>query len=269
MKKLIFAALAITVLVGNAAVAADLPAKAPPLMRAPVAASWTGCYIGAGWSYTMANLDHSVTNAAGTAVFDTGHDNSAKGWGGTVSVGCDYQLAQSWVIGAFGDWDWTGVKGRYSFNCPGGCLGPTGYIGDIKDKWAWYAGGRIGYVVVPQLLAYVSGGWTEARFGGVNYFDAATRAATGLTRPEETRGGWFIGAGDEYALGFFPGLFWKTEYRYAKYEGKSVSQTCTVTGACGAAGTVHSTDNMRPTVQTIRTELVWRFNMGGSGPGPY
>jgi len=263
MKVLIIAAMAV-VLAGSVAIAADLPAKAPVMMPAPVA-TLSGCFVGGGWTYTMVNMDHSVTNAAGTAVFDIGHDNSAKGWGGTVSVGCDYQVSQSWVIGAFGDWDFTNIKGRYSFNCPAGCVGATSYIGNINDKWAWYAGGRIGYVVMPQLLAYVSGGYTEARFGAVNYFDAVTGAATGLSRLEETRGGWFIGAGDEYALGLFRGLYWKTEYRYAEYESRNVSQVCTAAGACGGAGTVHSIDRMRPVVQTIRTELVWRFNMGSLG----
>src|SRR3954464_699849 len=161
MKKFVLAAVAVAVatLATNAAMAADLPVKARPLPPPPApVATWTGCHVGIGGGYGIENLNHSTTNAAGTQVFDIGHDNSSKGAFGTVGVGCDFQVAQSWVIGAFGDWDFSGAKGRYSFNCPGGCAGPTGYIGEIKEDWAWHAGARIGYLVMPQLLTYISGG---------------------------------------------------------------------------------------------------------------
>jgi hypothetical protein len=36
-------------------------------------------------------------------------------------------------------------------------------------SWQWAVGGRIGYVLFPQLLTYVSGGYTEARFSGATY----------------------------------------------------------------------------------------------------
>jgi outer membrane immunogenic protein len=264
MKMKFIAAIAISIaaLASNVAMGADMPVRRSLPPPAPVAASWTGCYIGAGGGYGMANLDHSTTNAAGTVVFDIGHDNSAKGGFGTVGVGCDYQVAPNWVIGAFADWDFNDIKGRYSFNCPGGCAGPTGYIGGIKDDWAVYAGARVGYAVLPQLLAFVSAGWTEARFGAVGYVDASTGVTTTLTRPAQTRNGWFVGTGDEYAVGFFPGLFWKSEYRYAKYERGNAAQLCGG-GVCGVAGTIHSVDSMRATVHTVRSALVWRFNMGG------
>ena len=35
---------------------------------------------------------------------------------------------------------------------------------------------------------------------------------------KNTYEGWFLGTGYEYGLGFFPGLFWKTEYRFASYD---------------------------------------------------
>jgi hypothetical protein len=68
--------------------------------------------------------------------------------------------------------------------------------------------------------------------------------------------GWFIGTGYEYALGFFPGLFWKTEYRFSDYG------TDRVALLAGARDTGDSFDQ-RKCVQTVRSELVWRFNWGG------
>ena len=71
-------------------------------------------------------------------------------------------------------------------------------------------------VVMPQLLAYVSGGFTQARFGQVN--------ADGplFFLPATTYSGYFVGSGYEYGLTFLPGLFWKTEYRFAGYDRKNV-----------------------------------------------
>ena len=254
-KILVCVAAALMALAGQA-IAADMPLKAPAY--APTT-SWTSCYVGAGGGYGMADIDHNVTNATNTATFDIGHDNAARGWFGTVGVGCDFQMAERWVIGAFADWDWTGIKGQYSFNCPGGCAGPTGYRGELKEHSVWSVGGRLGYVVMPKLLVFVSGGWTEARFSEVNYVDGATGAVSNLQLPRQTVQGYFFGTGYEYALGWLPNLFWKTEYRYSSFDGVDRAQICLVTGSCGTAGTTHSNDHSRTHQHSVRSELVWRF----------
>jgi outer membrane immunogenic protein len=70
--------------------------------------------------------------------------------------------------------------------------------------------------------------------------------------------GYFIGAGDEYALSFLPGLFWKTEYRFSQFDTATNPLRITATGAL----TGDSMDSKK-WVQTIRSELVYRFNWGG------
>jgi len=75
-----------------------------------------------------------------------------------------------------------------------------------------------------QLLTYVSGGYTQAHWQSTNlsFFGVATPSGV---LPGDTKGGWFIGTGDEYALtGFLPGLFWKTEYRYSEFERSNVGR---------------------------------------------
>ena len=69
--------------------------------------------------------------------------------------------------------------------------------------------------------------------------------------------GWFMGGGYEYNLNWmpFPGLFWKTEYRFADYDKDSLALTVYGTGAA----TTRTIDSAKH-VQTIRSELVWRFN---------
>jgi outer membrane immunogenic protein len=266
MKKLVLALTAIAAFTGSAS-AADLAArpysKAPP---APVAAvaSWTGFWISGGFGYGLMDIDHSVTGpVAPFPFFDIGHDNGGRGWLGKVGAGLDYQIMPSIVIGAFADAQFSDIKGNYSFNCPTGCPGPTGYTGQIKNDWSWAVGGRVGWVALPGLLTYVNGGWSEANFKQVNYIDGAFGTPTGLVLPSQRRDGWFLGGGTEYAVNWLPGLFWKSEYRFADYGNKSFSQLCTVTGPCGVGGTIMSIDHSRPYVQTITTELVYRFNWGG------
>ena len=64
---------------------------------------------------------------------------------------------------------------------------------------------------------YVSGGYTQARFDACRLSALIGGVPTAVTLGKNTYDGWFIGTGYEYGLGFLPGLFWKTEYRFADY----------------------------------------------------
>jgi outer membrane immunogenic protein len=232
MKKFAIAVTAVAAFTGSA-IAADMPVKARYIAPVATAYNWTGCYVGAGGGYGMYNQDMSadtlgILSGAGSGTTTLG----GRGWFGTGQVGCDYQVMPSIVIGAFGDYDFGSITGN---------MGQT----DEKLSSSWAAGGRIGWVALPNLLAYVSGGYTEARFDQIN-IDTATYI------PATTYKGWFLGSGYEYGLGFMPGLFWKTEYRFADYRAETVSG-CDPLG-CGPAFDSHKY------VQTIRTELVYRFN---------
>ena len=269
MKKLVVALTAMAAFTGSALAADMAPrtySKAPPPV-APIA-SWTGLWISGGFGYGLMDIEHSVTSpVAPFPAFDIGHDNGGRGWLGKVGIGADYQFAGpfgSWVVGAFADAQFSDIKGNYSVNCPLTCPGPFGgFVGQLKNDWSWAAGGRLGYVALPGLLTYVNGGFTEANFKQVNYLDSGTGLATGLVLPSQRRDGWFVGGGTEYAITQLPGLFWKSEYRFADYGNKTNSQLCVVGPVCGAAGTVHSLDTSRTFVQTATTELVYRFNWGG------
>ena len=86
----------------------------------------------------------------------------------------------------------------------------------------------------------------------------------GLHIPGQTYHGWFLGGGVEYALPFFSGLFWKNEYRYASYKGDDLPILVTDTGL-PTDESIHASKH----VQTIRSELIYRFNWGGPvGKGP-
>jgi outer membrane immunogenic protein len=234
------------------AIAADMrmPVKAP----APVAATaynWTGCYVGGGGGYGMWNQESQYIDAG--VPFGLANDNGGRGWFGTVQVGCDYQVGSNIVIGAFGDYDFSGIKGDMAIDA-------LGSVGEEKLKSSWAAGGRIGWIPfqASQLLVFVSGGYTEARFDQVDLLSAASGAPRNLAISKHTYSGWFLGSGYEYGIGWLPGLFWKTEYRFADYGSDRVSIFSTLSGL----PTGNSVDSHKY-VQTVRSELVWRFNFGG------
>ncbi len=74
----------------------------------------------------------------------------------------------------------------------------------------------------------------------------------------QTYNGWFLGSGFEYAVSILPaGFFLKSEYRYSTYQAVDLSEVSNATGVpTGNAW------NSKKFVQTVRSELVYRFNMG-------
>jgi outer membrane immunogenic protein len=192
--------------------------------------------------------NQEITGLAGGVAVWTPADFGGRGWFGTVQVGCDYQFGSNFVIGAFADYDFAAIKGDIIIN-------PFLYSGEEKLKSSWAAGGRIGWLPFPQLLVFFSGGYTEARFDATNL--SVNGTPIGLQLAKHTYTGYFIGSGYEYNIGWLPGLTWKTEYRFADY-GKDTVDILAAGVPIGLA--IES----RKYVQTVRSELVWRFNFGGS-----
>jgi outer membrane immunogenic protein len=237
------------------ALAADLPArtysKAPPPVAA--VASWTGCYVGAGGGGAYTKNDHKEYLTATGVVASSNTSTGSDGWFGTVGAGCDYQF-NNFVVGVFGDYDFMDSKGDISYD---GQRGPMS-TGSQKQDWQWSVGGRVGYVILPQLMTYVSGGYTQTHLKSTDLFQFVSAATPTYNLPGATKGGWFIGAGDEYALSFLPGLFWKTEYRYSEFDRANVSVNF---AASGLPTGFSMTEKLRE--HTVRSELVYRFNWGG------
>jgi outer membrane immunogenic protein len=251
MQKLLIASIVTLTMSANSVFAAEMgmPVKAPP--PAPPTYSWSGCYVDAGVGYGLWNQDHfEFTTATGVPINATS-TNGGRGWLGRFGGGCDYQIGSSWVIGALADYDVQDIKGTLSGI---GVEGGTPAYGDEKETGAWYAGGRVGYLITPGLLGYVDGGYTETRFDGVTLLPfSATPLAFSHSIPSNTYHGWFLGGGYEYALNFLPipihGLFWRTEYRYAQYD----SADLLISNSTASI-------NSRKEVQTITSGLLWRFN---------
>jgi outer membrane immunogenic protein len=255
MKKLVLALAAVAAFTGSAS-AADLAAR-PYTKAAPIAApvtSWTGCYVGGGGGGAATKNDHNdFLTAAPNTPLSPNLSTGADGWFGTVQVGCDYQW-NNFVVGVFGDYDFMDIHGDIS---GGGFFAPA-LTGSQKQDSQWAIGGRAGYLVLPQLLTYVSGGYTQAHWTSTTLTSFFAPGVGVATLPGSTKGGWFIGAGDEYALGFLPGLFWKTEYRYSEFDRANVSINSFATGL-----PTGSSETQKFREHSVRSELVYRFNWGG------
>jgi outer membrane immunogenic protein len=259
--RIIAAAAIVTLSAFGSAKAADLPTPAP-VYKAPPPASynWTGCYVGGGGGFGMWTQTSFVT--AGGAALTATQSNGGQGWFGQGQAGCDYQFTTpvfglQAVIGAFGDFEGGAVNGSSAF---------PGVTGSERESSTWAVGGRAGVLVTPRFLTYFDSGFTQARFGGVNYNLAIPGGGpTGLSLAAQSYNGWFIGSGFEYAFDWLPisGLFLKTEYRYSQYaspNGVNVPLTGGVLGIPVGGVALNS----QKSTQFISTELVWRFNwLGG------
>ena len=257
------ASLAALALTAGSALAADMGKpvyKAPPPAPAPVY-SWTGCYIDAGGGYGLWNQDRyddPLAPVPGSITTTSG----GRGWLGRVGGGCDYQIAPRWVVGAFGDYDFMRVHGAVQDSW-------LGVAGDENESRAWAVGGRFGYLVTPDVLAYFDGGYTQTRFDQENpgWSVPPFTPGPGVYLAAQNYNGWFIGGGTDVSLasllpGLPTGLFLRSEYRYSGYGGADNQVICTSVVLCGALGPTLDV-HIQPYVQTATTSLVWRFNFSG------
>jgi outer membrane immunogenic protein len=258
MKKLLLTTVALGVLAAGSAYAADLrPAYKSPPPAPPPPPSFTGCYLYGGGGYGLWNIDHSGQDLGTQVTTET--TSGGRGWLGGGGGGCDYQFGagtgfwSNWVVGAFADADAMNLHKNFqsSFGA---------FAGEEKETSAWAVGGRIGYLVTPNVFTYWNGGYTQSRFDGINFSSTFPVVGTPLgTIGAHTYDGWFIGGGTEISLsGLFglplpAGLFWRSEYRYSSFNSANLALT-------GPTIPVGVSENMRPFVQTITTSLVWRFN---------
>jgi outer membrane immunogenic protein len=258
MKKLLLALTAVAAFSGSAS-AADLAARPYTKAPAPIqpAYNWTGFYIfGGGGGGIWDAKSNLVTIPAGIASRD--QKLGGDGWFGTVGIGYDWQFSGRWVAGVFADGQFGEIKGSISdpFNQ---------FEGQEKLRTSYAAGVRLGYLVAPNVLSYVNGGYSGSEWSGAtltSLFPPGVGVAGGATTtPSFHRDGWFVGGGVENSLDFFginvPGLFMKTEYRTAFYDRTTLAETVVGVGPLGQGIT------FKPIVQTISTSLVYRFNWGG------
>lgn len=242
MKKFLLASIAVFAVAP--AFAADMgvrqPAYKAPPPPPPVYWSWTGCYVGGHAGGLWATKDW-YDRQPGSATFgrsDGGHD--ANGFLGGLQAGCDYQFAGGFVVGIAGDYAWTNADGSSA-----SVLFP-GFINHSRVNSLASVTGRVGYSW-DRFLGYVKGGGAWERD---EYSFATGGVVTGTA--SETRSGWTVGVGGEYAFTNFLTGF--VEYNYYDFGNRDR----TFTGAGGSF--VYGIDE---TKSVVKGGLNLRF--GGAG----
>ena len=192
MKRLLLAAVGTLAVAVTSALAADMPPSRPlPPPRAPAYVpffTWNGFYVGinAGYGFGRSAWTDTVTkDSTGSFSVDGGMV------GGTAGYNMQFG---SFVFGLEGDVGWTNFKGSVTANCPSTC--------ETSGTWLGTARGRIGYAF-DRFLPYFTGG---GAFGDVK------GSLLGTGDFKETKAGWTVGGGMEYA--FAGNWSAKVEYLY-------------------------------------------------------
>jgi len=259
MKKVLLALTALAAFTGSAS-AADLGARPYTKAPAPVMPvyNWTGFYIFGGAGGGLWAADSNVQTAPGGVALTRDQRLGGSGWFGTVGICYDWQFNGRWVAGIFGDGQFGDIRGSLSDPF-------FGTEGREKLRTSYAAGVRLGYLVAPNVLSYVNGGYSGSEWSGTTQSFIVPGGVNVATTGSFQRNGWFVGGGVENNLDIFgisaPGWLMKTEYRSAFYDRATLPETFVPAFGGGATGTAAT---FKPWVQTVSTSLVYRFNWGGA-----
>jgi len=256
MKKIWLGIVALAALVAAPAFAADLPMKAPP---PPVPVSlWNGWYIGGnagyGWNQKTGDLGcldpTGVASGAGCFPAQGGIVRPEGGLFG-AQVGYNWQVGQI-VWGLEGDLQWANIN-KTGITTTACCIptftSSTGLVTTQADlEWFGTARARVGYLVTPATLLYITGGliYGSEKTAGTVIFPGANYLATGST----IRAGGTAGGGVEYHF---------TENLSGKLEGLWYDMGSTNNAFFNPATTFTLTDHYKFDGAIVRAGLNWRF----------
>lgn len=251
--------------------AADMgasPRKAPP----PPLPSWTGSYLGidAGLQSTRTDLETLNVSAVGNLFAPVAFNpNGATklpydGTGGRIAgfVGYNWQMSPQWVVGLESDLGWSDNKTTIDGVAVPAllCCATASFSSNVRTTWDASIRGRIGYLVTPSTLLYLTGGAAWQRFEETSSCGApfcAPAAPPALTftpfssTSAFTKAGWTLGGGTEVML--WPSWTLRAGYRYADLGHAGLSNSVVVTGGVNNGLTViTSTLDLK-----LRTHTAW------------
>jgi len=208
-RQLLLASIGAIALAGSA-FAADLPSRAPPPVYVPPVPifTWTGIYVGGQIGYAWGTTNANAGDNFGDFRYFSFNNNGVIGG---AHVGYNLQLNQ-FVLGLEGDVDGSTLSKTESsalFVGAGtgfGAIVPVTVSGNLNVQGS--IRGRFGYAW-DRVLLYATGG---VAFGG---FKGAIYTPFGYDSQSNTRVGWTVGGGLEYAITNNWSV--RAEYRYAQY----------------------------------------------------
>ena len=261
MKKFLLATVALSALAGSA-LAADLPYRraAPAPMPAFVAVpvfTWSGMYVGVNAGYGFGGEGNTTTsplNAAASSFINSGISAGGaklerEGFVGGGQIGYNYQVG-ALVLGVETDFQYTDLSKTATANLPGGNFSSyrtsMDYLGTVR--------GRVGYAM-DRWMIYATGGLA---YGDVynRHYDGNAGGILFAGSKSETKAGYAVGAGVEYAM---PAFNWggsaatvKVEYMYYDLGKQGVTSV-------SAGGTPFFHNRFENDGHIVRAGLNWKF----------
>jgi len=212
----------------GAASAADLKPiyKAPPAPP-PVVDMWTGFYVGANGGYSWSRWDSSSISPIFPPNF-TGFTASpdVNGWVAGIQGGYNWRINNTWLAGVEADAQWTGERAT-STTSLAVVIGATTttVTSDVAWKFSWFdtLRGRVGYLIDPTTLIYLTGGAAVGRFEFAQTTTAVVATTGGPVLAtasvgfleKTTRWGGTVGVGVERK--FSPNWSAKAEFLYLDF----------------------------------------------------
>jgi outer membrane immunogenic protein len=211
MKKLVLAIALAAMTVNGAALAADLPVRAPAYKVAYAPFSWTGFYVGVhgggDWFSKDWFLPATANNIAGGCLPGcptNAGSHTATSWLAGAQVGFNYQI--SWFVG--------GIEAQYSATrLQGSNLIPNfpAVTVNTKTDGVGTLAARLG-IAMDRSLFFVKGG---AAWSHDTFWSSTTANGVTLSTVTDTRWGWMIGVGWEWA--FLDNWSVKVEYDHMDF----------------------------------------------------
>jgi outer membrane immunogenic protein len=195
MKRLLLLTTGLVALLGSASVgqAADMAVKAPPPppMMAPLF-TWTGFYIGGNLGAAWAS--RTVTDAFGND-FTRSSDGRFMGGG---QLGYNWQTG-GFVFGVEGDID--GIASNNNTSAALLIRGAGPFVVSAGDgRWVATLAARFGWAIDHVLLYGKAGGGWIGNDNGITVTNLGTGTVFGSAGGNNSRGGWLLGGGVEWAV---------------------------------------------------------------------
>jgi outer membrane immunogenic protein len=293
------------------------PVRAAPQRPAPAQqqANWNGGQLGG--SNGVSSVNNSFvdpgsficpTNSVfGTNCFETPFSFSGHKASYTIGPFAGYRWTLgkgpypgSVVFGIEGDWSWKNAETSLSqasaihiVNSSGSSFTRTDqFSGSVKQKSDSSIRARVGWLVTPWSLLYVTGGVAFGEISGSFAYSgvlcpgapsatpfsscvtsSSTATAATAATWNDTRTGYTVGAGWESEL--FAGWKWRAEYRYTDFGEytKTFGLATQCAGSSSPASSCTSSPsssvsiNLKESFHTFRVGLA--FDIGSFGKAPY
>lgn len=213
MKCLAFIA---AMVMSTGAFAADMvPAYKAPVPSVVSPKSWNGFYLGAYVGYGI-NTTAAIVEQTPLTI---NLGDAPRGFLGGGIVGADWQVSPTFVMGVFANAAIANMKSKGALT-----VGDVQMLGiENASNYIGAVGGRAGYLISNNNLAYVKGGFA---FGGAKPDFAAIGTAKGIS---DTSTGWMAGAGMEHRFGSNVSVFLEGTYTRLGDKTLTIAETMTST----------------------------------------